>query len=516
MTRYWVETHPAAFERGFGDMTRFYGLLIDTTVTRYVNGYAYTKRRPVAQEEVPERFKRAEEVFEGKLWREQLRDWDETAKPSSIATHRSLQSMDPDAMDDAELAAYLERCRDHHAAMISQHMRYTGAAMVPVGDLLAHAGEWTGLPPAQLLDMMRGAAPVSAGASAEQEALIGALTEDQTARGVLESDGDPAEVLQRLREHDGDAGRAVSAYLDLVGYRLLDGFDISGRYALELPDALLRSIRASLERSSDATDVDDQIAAVRDRVPAEHADAFDELLAEARLTYRIRDERGVFSDIWACGIMRRAVLAGGSRLAARGAAPRPRAPRRRGGRRDAVPAGRREDAVRGRAGGPVPRPDLAGRQGRARRPRGPTVAAAGPVRAPAGHGTRHAGQRHLHHGPVRQLRSAARGGPPAGVRRERRRLRGPRTASRRPRRVRPDPAGRRPGDRVHDRGVQHPPAAARRDRDRQRRTALPTRRSLRASTASRGVVGTRDGTDRIADGARVRVDGDAGEVAVLG
>jgi pyruvate,water dikinase len=31
-----------------------------------------------------------------------------------------------------------------------------------------------------------------------------------------------------------------------------------------------------------------------------------------------------------------------------------------------------------------------------------------------------------------------------------------------------------------------------------------------------GVVGTRDGTDRIADGARVRVDGDAGEVAVLG
>jgi pyruvate,water dikinase len=30
-----------------------------------------------------------------------------------------------------------------------------------------------------------------------------------------------------------------------------------------------------------------------------------------------------------------------------------------------------------------------------------------------------------------------------------------------------------------------------------------------------GVVGTRDGTDRIADGARVRVDGDAGEVTVL-
>jgi pyruvate,water dikinase len=31
-----------------------------------------------------------------------------------------------------------------------------------------------------------------------------------------------------------------------------------------------------------------------------------------------------------------------------------------------------------------------------------------------------------------------------------------------------------------------------------------------------GVVGTRDATDRIADGARVRVDGDQGEVTVLG
>jgi phosphoenolpyruvate synthase/pyruvate phosphate dikinase len=31
-----------------------------------------------------------------------------------------------------------------------------------------------------------------------------------------------------------------------------------------------------------------------------------------------------------------------------------------------------------------------------------------------------------------------------------------------------------------------------------------------------GVVGTRDATERIADGARVRVDGDAGTVTVLG
>ena len=31
-----------------------------------------------------------------------------------------------------------------------------------------------------------------------------------------------------------------------------------------------------------------------------------------------------------------------------------------------------------------------------------------------------------------------------------------------------------------------------------------------------GVVGTREATERIADGVRVRVDGDAGEVTLLG
>ena len=53
-------------------------------------------------------------------------------------------------------------------------------------------------------------------------------------------------------------------------------------------------------------------------MPEEHRAEFDELLEEARHTYRIRDERGVFSDIWASGIMRRAVLAAGRRLADRG------------------------------------------------------------------------------------------------------------------------------------------------------------------------------------------------------
>ena len=293
-------------------------MLIGGLANSYVNGFAYIQTLPAPEEEIPQRFARAEQVMAGKLWREQLREWDYASKPAAIAKHRELQSVDPDALSDEELVDYLGRCRDHHSAMITQHMRYTASAVVPTGDFLAHVGDWTGLPPSELLGLMRGASPVSAGASVELERLIAAIRQDPAAQELLASDDDPAELVSALRSLDGDVGAAMSGYLDLVGNRLLDGFDISEPSALELPDQLLQAIRNAVESGAEETDVEDRVAAVRDKVPPEHRDEFDELLGEARLLYRLRDERGVYSDIWASGIMRRAALAAGRRAAAAG------------------------------------------------------------------------------------------------------------------------------------------------------------------------------------------------------
>ena len=131
LTRYWQEMHPPAFKKGTNDFARFYGLLIDGLQMAYVNGIGYRQVLPVPEAEIPERFKRAEQVFAQKLWREQLREWDEKSKPSAIATHRELQAVNPDTLSDSELVAYLKRCRDHHSAMIAQHMRFTAGATDP-------------------------------------------------------------------------------------------------------------------------------------------------------------------------------------------------------------------------------------------------------------------------------------------------------------------------------------------------------------------------------------------------
>ena len=473
VTRYWTETHPEPFKRGFRDFTSFYGMLIDTMEYAYVNGFAYNQAQPVPEDEIPRRFQRAEEVFPGKVWREQLRDWDETVKPAAIKAHRELQSVDPDALSDEDLIAYLTRCREHHAAMISQHMRFTAAAVLPTGDFLAHVGDWTSVPPAELLGLMHGTAPVSAGASAELEQLIAAFEDDPDARALLESEDDPGQVLEALRSLEGDPGAAMSAYLDLVGYRLLDGFDISEPYALEMPDVLLRAIRVAVGgRGLEASDVDDRIADVRNNVPEEHRAEFDDLLEEARLTYRLRDERGVFSDIWASGLMRRAVLAGGRRLAATG---------RIHAATDLVYADFDEMrsllsgadvTLRGRAGGAGRIPSLAQLEGRATAPGRPAPSTARPVRLAARGWTCHAGHRDLACPSVRQLRGGARGERAAGAGGKPGRVRRTGASRNWSLRVRPDRQGRRPRHPVDERGLQHPAAAARGHRDGQRRPAL--------------------------------------------
>ena len=319
LTRYFQEMHPAAFRAGTQEFARFYGMLIDGLQMAYVQGFGYNQVMPAPEAEIPERFQRAEQVYAEKVWREQLREWDERCKPTAIAQHLELQRIGPDAQSDAELVAYLRRCRDHHAAMITQHMRFTASAVLPVGDFLAHVGDWTGLPPSELLGLMRGSAEVSSGGSYEMERLKKAFEQDGAARELLASDDEAARLIDRLRSLGGESGEAVRGYLDLVGHRLIDGFDIAEPSALELPDALLRALRVSVSGETRASsDLEARIAEVRVQVPAQHRAQFDDLLGEARLTYRLRDERGVYSDVWASGLMRRAALAAGRRVAARG------------------------------------------------------------------------------------------------------------------------------------------------------------------------------------------------------
>ena len=360
--------------------------------------------------------------------------------------------------------------------MIYQHMRFTGAAMLPIGDFLAHVGDWTGLPPAELLgpDARRGAGVGGRVRRARRGSSPRCSRTPTRARSstptATRRDRSPS-----CARSTATSARAMSAYLDLVGCRLLDGFDISGRYALELPDALLRAIRVAVDgrrARRRRRRGHDRRASAR-RCPRSTARSSTSCSARRGSCTGCATSAASSATSGRPGIMRRAALAAGRRLAAAGRASTTPSTSStpastRCARWSPARAGRRPTSSRrGTPTAPRATRRTRRRPRRRRRPPPPDPSGLPPASARVMRAIGIAiGS------DVRQLRGGARGGHAPRARRERGRLRRAGAPRLRARRVRPHPAGRRARHRVDDRGVQHPAAAARRDRHRQRRPAL--------------------------------------------
>jgi phosphohistidine swiveling domain-containing protein len=320
--------YPSGFNRGFEEAFGAYGVLLDRLAMATINGFTYHQPQPFdlpgpdgpkdpewIGAEIGRRAGLAAQAFEDRIWREGIRRWDEELKPASIARHRALD-VDRAALDDAELQAHIDECIAHVTDMVFQHHRHNMHALAPVGDFLLQASAWTGRPPTAFLTVFDGHSPVSSVVSPEIAPAVEAIRKDEDARELLLSSGDPAAVLSALRQQVPEVGD----YIDSVHFRLLDGFDLPNPTIGERPDLLLGRLRSALEVNPDeARRRSDQAATeLREAVPAEHRAAFDDLLAEARLVYRLRDERGIYSEISAIGLLRLAVLELGARLQQRG------------------------------------------------------------------------------------------------------------------------------------------------------------------------------------------------------
>ncbi|KFA87548.1 hypothetical protein [Archangium violaceum] len=144
---------------------------------------------------------------------------------------------------------------------------------------------------------------------------IQALRADAAARELLFSNTPAKQLLEQLVALPGAVGEQMRTYLEWVGYRSL-GYDLADQYALEVPEAMVNGIRGAVTGRTRTEDASDPglLERVREAVPEAHRREFDELFAEARLVYRLRDERNTYSDGWALGLARRAVLAVGARL----------------------------------------------------------------------------------------------------------------------------------------------------------------------------------------------------------
>ncbi len=320
--------YPDGFNRGFTETFAVYGMLLDRLAMCCVNGFTYHQPQPFDMPgpdgpkdadwigaEFGRRLGVATAAFEQRIWRAAMDRWDNDHKPASIARHRELD-VDLSALDDVELAAHLDACCEQVTAMVYQHHRYNAHALVPLGDFLLHALQWTGQPLPALLAVFDGYSPVSSVVAPEMEPALAALRNDATAISMLTSGGDAADILAQLRSRVPEVGD----YIDAVHFRVMEGFDVVNPTIGERPEIIVGRLERALNLDTDEALQRSAAAAdlMRSLVPAEHQATFDDLLSEARHVYRLRDERGLYSEISAIGLLRLGLLELGRRLERRG------------------------------------------------------------------------------------------------------------------------------------------------------------------------------------------------------
>lgn len=256
--------------------------------------------------------RKAKETFATKSWQRELERWESEWKPELLEANRAFTAVDLAAIDDAGLAAHLEAVHAHLREATRLHFRLHVSDMGPLGLLMVQL-EDLGLHRDDTFRALVNASPATRAPAEQLRRIAGAVRE----AGV-----DPAGLtsLDEVRRASPDAARRLDEHLQEYGWRLTTGYDIEDRCLEELPDVLLAAIRGAARDGAPSGDGHlASIATLRDEVPAEHREAFDDAVQDARQSYGLRDENGPLTYEWPAGLLRRGLLEAGRRLTERGA-----------------------------------------------------------------------------------------------------------------------------------------------------------------------------------------------------
>lgn len=268
--------------RGEAVWIRAYGFPVKTMEPGFVHGRVFISPPPlvgprsdsmpppwamkVALRLVPP-FRRAVRAAEAAVaerpWRAEAERWFAVERDEWQRRDETLAAVDPATLDDAALTRHLADARALVGDGYFTHFRLHGCDLIPTGMLLARAIDW-GLDPVAVAGLLAGWSPASRG------------------------DEPPPD------------------------WCLVTGYNLDDRAACELP------ARPASHRPAATLDPEAE-RALRDQVPAADRAELDRLLLDARDTYGVRDSNGLLTAAWPMGLLRRAMLEAGRRLAERGA-----------------------------------------------------------------------------------------------------------------------------------------------------------------------------------------------------
>lgn len=375
ITPYLFATSASLFA-GMAEGMRRYGIPLEGFDTALVAGRLYGRARPIGANpdrpgspsgpppalvlklafrlhpELRQRSRTAAETLRIRRWRIDAARWRSELEPTLRTRNLELGRVTPQLLDDAQLAAHLERLEAAYADGFRLHGDQFGAYAIPIGMWVRRTLDWTGEPPERVLEALRGSSPASAASIAAIDRIAEAVRSTDGAADILaRRHEDPAAVLAELGGRSAILAGAMEAWLAEDGYRPITGVDLIDQIAREMPGVVLDAVAARMAQtgglgtaaegpdvfhlgpgaSAAGTDADtsasdtaaastDAAAArLRDLVPASHRTEYDDLLADARLLFGIRDDDVWVTTQWPQGMLRWALLETGRRLLGCGA-----------------------------------------------------------------------------------------------------------------------------------------------------------------------------------------------------
>jgi pyruvate,water dikinase len=323
-----------SFASGTGAAYARYGVLADHLQAGFVNGHMYLRPVPLvlsgrAMTRPPptplvwlmcrlhpafrRRTRAARQALAERRWLVDNRRWYEKQRPEWIERNRSLQRAVPSSLGEQQLAVHLEQCLENWRAGYTLHFELHGPDLVPLGLLLARGDDW-GLLADQLLAALQGASPSSTGHAPELDEL----------RTLVAASGTAPSSLDDVRALGPDATELLDRYLADRGWRMTTSYDLDGRALVELPEITLAAVLGTSPDPEEArVRADGAAATLREQVPGRDRLEFDQLLGDARASYGLRDDNGMYTAAWPVGLVRRAMLEAGARLATGGALAKP-------------------------------------------------------------------------------------------------------------------------------------------------------------------------------------------------
>lgn len=261
---------------------------------------------------------RARRVIDEGLLESLPAPWEAELKPRLQARLRELTALDPATLDDPALLAHVEElCRFVGENMLL-HFRLDVPHVVGLHELAQACRELLGWDTSRAMHLLQGLSVASSAPTRELADIARFAAGRPAARTVLEARA--PDTLGRLAQEDPEVAARVRDYLDVWGLRTF-GSDAGRPSIAEQPDlvtGMIADLLAGSDRLAVSRGRDALVAEARRALEDPHARArFDAALAYAEKVYPLREDNVILTEQMGVGLLRRAGLEIGRRLAER-------------------------------------------------------------------------------------------------------------------------------------------------------------------------------------------------------